>query len=78
MRGAKFSNEPDKIHPLSLRIAMPIRLEIASRILVGLAVPAIAGSHNCNDVHETTMKVEMALKLTDALLAAHNASIRAE
>lgn len=40
----------------------------AAKILQGLCVPCIPGSHNCNDEHESLHKVKMAVGLADALL----------
>ena len=43
---------------------------ISCQILAALCVPAIAGGHNINEDHEIRHKVNMAMRLTNALLKA--------
>lgn len=54
---------------------VPIRLDIATKILAGLVVPCTPGHQNTNDNVEAAYKVGMALQLADVLIAMYNETI---
>ncbi len=44
----------------------------AAMALQGICTPCIAGSHNANNAQESQFKAEMAVRLSDALIAELN------